>query len=74
MFHGRQLNEKIKKIQERALRITYKDTESIFIELLQKNCAFTVQLRVFQLLVKSKMHLLIDVSSFHHPSTTNNWV
>ena len=27
MFHSRQLNNKINKIQERALRITYKDTE-----------------------------------------------
>ena len=28
MFHNRQLNQKINKIQERALRITYQDTES----------------------------------------------
>ena len=34
MFHGRQLNQKVNKIQERALRITYKDTESTFSELL----------------------------------------
>ena len=33
MFHSRQLNKKIDKIQERALRITYKDTESTYNEL-----------------------------------------
>ena len=43
MFHSRQLNQKINKIQERALRITYKDTESTFSELLQKDCAVTIQ-------------------------------
>ena len=42
MFHSRQLNQKINKIQERALRITYKDTESTFSELLQKDCAVTI--------------------------------
>ena len=43
MFHGRQLNQKINKIQERALRITYKDDESTYGELLEKDCAVTTQ-------------------------------
>ena len=42
MFHNRQLNQKINKIQERALRITYKDTESTFSDLIQKDCAVTI--------------------------------
>ena len=39
MFHGKQLNQNINKIQERALRITYKDTEFSLSDLLQKDCA-----------------------------------
>ena len=45
MFHGRQLNQKINKIQEKALSITYKESESTFSELLQKR---TVQLLFIQ--------------------------
>ena len=51
MFHSRQLNQKINKIQERALRITYKDTESTFNELLQKDCAVTIHTKNLQILM-----------------------
>ena len=51
MFHSRQLNQKINKIQERALRITYKDTESTFCELLQKDCAVTIHTKNLQILM-----------------------
>ena len=51
MFHSRQLNQKINKIQERALRITYKDTESTFSELLQKDCAVTIHTKNLQILM-----------------------
>ena len=51
MFHGRQLNQKINKIQERALRITYKDTESTFSELLQKDCSVTIHTKNLQILM-----------------------
>ena len=51
MFHSRQLNQKINKIQERALRITYKDTESNFSELLQKDCAVTLHTKNLQILM-----------------------
>ena len=61
MFHSRQLNQKINKIQERALRITYKDTESTFSELLQKECAVTIHTKNLQILMtemyKSKNEL-----------------
>ena len=37
MFHSRRLNNKINRIHERALRITYKDKSSTFQELLEKD-------------------------------------
>ena len=49
MFHSRQLNQKIDKIQGRAPRITYKDTESTFSELLQKDCAVTIHTKNLQI-------------------------
>ena len=64
MFHGRQLNQKINQIQERALRITYKDTESTFSELLQKDCAVTIHTKNLQILMtemyktKNELNLL----------------
>ena len=51
MFHSRQLNQKINKIQERALRITYKDTESTFSQLLQKDSAVTIHTKNLQILM-----------------------
>ena len=51
MFHTRQLNQKINKIQERASRITYKDTESTFNELLQKDSAVTIHTKNLQILM-----------------------
>ena len=51
MFHSRQLNQKINKIQERTLRITYKDIESTFSELLQKDCAVTIHTKSLQILM-----------------------
>ena len=51
MFHSRQLNQKINKIQERALRITYKDTESTFSELLLKDCAVNIHTKNLQILM-----------------------
>ena len=37
MFHSKGLNNKINRIHERALRITYKDKSSTFQELLEKD-------------------------------------
>ena len=37
MFHSRGLNNKINRIHERALRITYKNKSSTFQELLEKD-------------------------------------
>ena len=46
----RQLNQKINKIKERSLRIIYKDTESTFSELLQKDCAVIIRTKNLQIL------------------------
>ena len=51
MFHSRKLNKSINKIQERALRITYKDAESTYSELLEKDCAATIHTKNLQLLM-----------------------
>ena len=51
MFHSRQLNQKIYKIQERALRITLKDGESTYSELLGKDSAVTIRTKNLQLLM-----------------------
>ena len=48
MFHSRQLNNKINKLQERALRIVYKDTQSTFEELLIKDESFTLHQKNLQ--------------------------
>ena len=42
MFHSRGLNNKINRIYERALRITYKDKSSTFQELLEKDSSISI--------------------------------
>ncbi len=42
MCHSRELNQKINKIYERALRIVYKDLDLDFEALLRKDSAVTV--------------------------------
>ena len=42
---------KINKIQERALRITYKDAESTYSELLEKDLAVAIHTKNLQLLM-----------------------
>ena len=50
MFHSRTLNNRINMIQERALRIVYKDENSSFNELLQRDKSFTIHERNIQAL------------------------
>ena len=50
MFHSRELNNRINRIHERALRIAYKDQQSTFHELLDKDCAVTIHHRNIQIL------------------------
>ena len=42
MFHNRTLNNRINKLQERALRLVQNDNTSSFYELLQKDNSFTI--------------------------------
>ena len=42
MFHGTQINNKINKLHERALRVVYNDTITTFEELLVKDKTFTI--------------------------------
>ena len=50
MFHDRNINNKINRIHERALRLIYRDDESTFKELLQRDEAFTIHERNLQTL------------------------
>ena len=62
MFHSRQLNKKINKIQERALRIIYKDAESTYSELLEKDCAVTIHTKNLQLLMTEMYKTINDLN------------
>jgi len=69
MFHSRQINNKINRVQERALRILYGDDQSSYEDLLKRNEGFTVHERNIQLLLtemfkaknKIEPHLLQDI-------------
>ena len=50
MLHSRELNNRINRIHERALRIVYKDYESSFEELLKKDDSFNIHDRNIQTL------------------------
>ena len=49
MFHSRKLNHRINSIHERALRVTYQDYQSTFLQLLQKDNSVTIHQRKFLL-------------------------
>ena len=48
MFHSRKLNNRINNIHERALRIVYRDNESIFQQLLKQNKSVSIHQRNLQ--------------------------
>ena len=48
MFHNRTLNNRINKLQERALRLVPNENTSSFCELLQKDNSFTIHHRNIQ--------------------------
>ena len=50
MFHSRQLNNRINKIQERALRLVYKDNKLTFDDLLKLDNSVTIHQRNIQIL------------------------
>ena len=45
VFHRRKLNHRINSIHERAVRVTYQDHKSTFLQLVQKDNSVTIQLR-----------------------------
>ena len=51
MFHSRQLNNRINKIQERALRLVHKDNKLTFDDLLKLDNSVTIHQRNIQILV-----------------------
>ena len=51
MFHSREINNKINRVQERALRILYNDDNTSFEDLLKKDGCFTVHERNIQILL-----------------------
>ena len=58
MFHSRQINHKINKLHERALRIVYNDHFSSFEELLSKDKSVTVHQRNLQILAPEMYKIL----------------
>ena len=65
MFHSRKQNHHINRIHERALRVVYKDYNSSFDELLEKDSSCKIHDRNFQKLVteifKVKMNLVPEI-------------
>ena len=57
MLHSRTLNNRINKIHERALRMTYKDNQSTLKELLEKDHSVTGHHKNLQVLVKNNLAL-----------------
>ena len=68
MLHNRTLNNRINSIHERALRLTYKDNQSSFKHLLEKDYSVTVHHKNLQVLVteifKVKNSLAIDIMKY----------
>ena len=62
MFHSRQINHKINKLHERALRIVYNDHFSSFEELLSKDKSVTVHQRNLQTLATEMYKILNGLS------------
>ena len=62
MFHSRQINHKINKLHERALRIVYNDHFSSFEELLSKDKSVTVHQRNLQILATEMYKILNGLS------------
>ena len=65
MFHSRKQNHHINRIHERALRVVYKDYNSSFDELLEKDNCYNIHDRNLQKLVteisKVKMNLAPEI-------------
>ena len=66
MFHSRTLNNSINNIHERALRLTHKDNQSSFKELLEKDHSVTVHHKNLQALVTEIFKAKNDLVPRHY--------
>ena len=62
MFHSRSLNNRINRIQERALRIVYNDNLSTFNELLLRDGYVTIHERNIQILAVELYKVINDLA------------
>ena len=62
MFHSRHLNNKINRIHERALRITYKDYESSFNTLLEKDNSVSIHTKNLQTLMIEMFKIKVNIN------------
>ena len=62
MFHSRKPNHCINSIHERALRVTYQDYQSTFLQLFQKDNSVTIHQRNLQLLATEIFKAKNDLS------------
>ena len=62
MFHSRQLNGRINRLHERALRITYNDENSSFEKLLEKDNSVSIHQRNLQVLAIEMLKLYRQIS------------
>ena len=62
MFHSMQINHKINKLHERALRIVYNHHFSSLEELLSKDKSFSVHQRILQMLATEMYKILNGLS------------
>ena len=65
MCHSRTLNNKINRIQERALRIIYSDYKSNFRELLERDHSFTIHERTMQYLATEAFKVKNALSCYY---------
>ena len=63
MFHSRKLNNKINRLQERALRLVYNDFNSSFQQLLDKDNSFTIHHQNIQYLIIEMYKVVNDLST-----------